>query len=63
MNYQCDGSTITIHKDWRVYIPQRKRYETYKAGTKFLLIKWVDGSAKVVAPGGLICVIALRTPF
>lgn len=64
MNYQYDtlDSTITIHRDCRVYISQRKRHETYKTGTKFRVIAWMDSSAKVVAPGGLICVIALGVP-
>jgi hypothetical protein len=64
MDYQYDtsNSTITIHKDWRVYITQRKRCENYKAGTTFHVIAWMDGSARVVAPGGLLGIIALRGP-
>ena len=58
--YNTAEKTITIHRDSRVYIPQRKRHETYKTGTTFHLIAWMDDCAKVVAPGGLICIIWLR---
>lgn len=58
--YDTLDSIITIQKDCRVYITNRHKHQTYKSGTKFRVISWVDnGCARVVAPGGLIGVIYL----